>query len=506
MSDEEERFRQAARRLGAARIADVPEAIGEAELGMQRLEEIFGGAAGLEELRKRSPEHPALAQLAGLRRVVEAAGIGTWPNEIGDFELYSEVLIDSMSWAPAPPYKDVFAELDENTRGWVVPSLRDPNRYEDVMAELYFWGRLRHGGHSCGLVEDEGMPDLVICQSGDPRHLEVKRIHVGTKPTRIAEVAKDANRKFKRADPDGAGTLLVSISREPGRARLDERVPNDVAPYVEAARLALHPGQLRSVGEILISWDDFLTLGAFPDSVLHSFFRRAVRIEHPEPRSRPLLLEEDSVGVTVVSGVRWPDTDGWQAPSTPATPARRFGEMVVTELFRQTSELHEGIRPGHAMEVMREPDCIVGRKLEGLGEIYLATRRSELMGGSVLLVFAGRRSAAEIEVQAAFRLADDGNLPAEIEFDPNAAFQLVLERFGREVRIGDRSGRLIERLRAPASAAVSWGGRGSVILYAMGRRDSDSVDYGWVFAIDVDRYRSFLRADPPTYSAPDRLH
>jgi hypothetical protein len=490
------RLRTAAQRLGAMQIIEPSEADDEAALGVMRLEQMFGGIEGMDKLRKRSPDHPAIAQYDGLRRLVSTGAQVAWPNEFEDLETYIGVLIDSISWAPEAPYGDIFEDLDEMTRGWVVPSLRSPKQYQDVMAELYFWGRFRAGGLPCELVEDEGMPDLVLSPAGDAHQCEVKRIHVVTKPRRIAELAKDANRKFKRTDPERAGSVLLSVARDPGRARLDERVPNDVEPYVKAAHTALRAGQYRNVAEILISWDEFFPVGRFPDPVLHIFIRRATRVAHPASKPAQVALDPDAVSLTIVSGAHWQDVpENWETAKKPPIAPRDYGDIVVTELFRSTSEFHDGIRAGHALEVIREPDCIVGqRTADGGPDVYLATRKAEIdRKPSTLLIFATKQDNEPMQVLAGFHLLHSLGLPEDLCFDAVGAFEVLLKEFGREVRIGATEGRFIRHVTTNPDTPIRWRGKGPAQLFALASKSQmNLVDHRWVFCVDQGTYRSSL--------------
>ena len=251
---------------------------------LKQLGQMFGDE-GLTRLRGRSPRHPAVALYEVLLAMEASRATARWPDEYEQVAAVATLGLDFSTWAPQPPYDDFWSFLDPETRDWTLGMLAQADQFEDAMAELFTWGWLRSEGFNARRVNDEGESDIVL-DHDDPWRCEVKRIHVGTPAERVARVVTKANQQIKKSDPDSAGTLFISLARAPTRAAFDDRIPNDVEPYISAVNDALRRYH-RSVAQVVVMWDDVMILGDRPDPVLYAFRRRSVAVEHQSPRRRP---------------------------------------------------------------------------------------------------------------------------------------------------------------------------------------------------------------------------
>ena len=102
---------------------------------------------------------------------------------------------------------------------------------------------------------------------------DIKRIHQGTNPGRVRNVIKKANAQIKRAVGDTeVGFCVVCIEHDQFRASLDDRVPSDVAVYVDEVDREMGSTVSRSVGQVVVYWDPVCAVRA---RTAHFAFRQA---------------------------------------------------------------------------------------------------------------------------------------------------------------------------------------------------------------------------------------
>ncbi len=453
-----------------------------------RLDEMFGDA-GLVRLRTRHASHPAVRQYDGL---LELRDHGVrWPDEVRPLQGMGIVGLDFTTWAPEPPYEDFWDFLEAETRRWTVQMIRNPEQYEDVMAELFVWGWLRQQDLDARRINVEGQSDIVVGSEDWP--CEVKRIHIGTGTGRIGKVLSKANRQIKARGSDQAGTAFISIARTDCREALDDRLPNDVTPFIDATRAALRSGQNRSVAQAVVSWDDVQALGEPPMPMLYVFRRRSVVVEHPEPRQRgPYSVEDVTVGRTATTWIRW---DGpTEASARLQLAPIETGEVVISQQFRTENELADGLRTNHAVEALLEPDGLAIQRY-GEVEVRLATRRiSRGRHPYTLLVIAVKLPGAKLSITHGYRLYR-GKRGDDLSKDPASAFQALLERYGLDVQVGAVKRRFVTYgATAPGEGLEVARESGQVAINALSKvRPSGWVEHSWVFALDTAKYRAAVR-------------
>jgi hypothetical protein len=444
----------------------------------------------LGELRSRHAGHPAVVQYDHLRRLRDE-GV-QWPDEFERMQAVGIVGLDFTTWVPNPPYGEFWGLLDEETRKWTVQMIRDPDQYEDVMAELFTWSWLRRQGVPAKRVNVDGQSDILAGEQED-WPCEVKRIHLGTDTGRIKKVLTKANQQIRTLRADGAGTAFISVARAERREAFDDRVPNDITPFIDAARQALRPGQNRSVAQAVISWDDVQAHGEPPQPMLYAFRRRSVVVEHPEPRDRsPYSVREMSIGRTATTWIEW-DGPG-KGPPRPTLDPIETEDVLVSPQFRSENEFTDGVRANHALEALSEPDAVAVQQY-GDVQVQLATRRIERGDHPyTLLVLAGKHPDAKLMISHAYRLyrGVDGD---DLSNNPATAFQTLLERYGLDVTVGGSSGRFVPYgVTAPGQGISFDRGSGQGMVNALSnKRRTGWVEHAWVWALDTGRYREATR-------------
>lgn len=188
---------------------------------------------GLDALRQDVQTHPAVSRYDLLRSLVARNGSFAAAEETDVFLSMSAAMLDRMTWAADPVASDYWDVIpDADTREFVRRRLRLPQFFDDVAAELFYWGWLRSVGFDVERGEAEGLPDLQVARAGATVWADVKRIHVGTAPKRVRRVIAKASKQIQRAEPGEAGVAMIHIARSGLRAAFDDRVPSDVEPYV----------------------------------------------------------------------------------------------------------------------------------------------------------------------------------------------------------------------------------------------------------------------------------
>jgi hypothetical protein len=460
---------------------------------VEMLEAMFDDPS-LSRLRKRHPSHPAVKRIDALVDLERRSGRVRWPDEYAAVHSLAAQHLDISTWADVSSTPNqIWAGFDERTMAHLNGALRQPSKFEDTMVELFVWGWLRQSGFVARREELDGMSDISVETSQGERRAEVKRIAYATSPDRVAKVVLKANGQIKKSDPTKSGLVYVGLTRPEMPVTFDEALPADVRPYYEAACRALGDDKNRSVAQIVIAWDDLMVTGEPPSDVLYAFRRRSETIEHPAPRSEPLLSEGLNPASTFVTSISF---EGNSPPPRSSRPLDgiEVEDAVVTQLFREENEYTDGIRAGHALAVLRDPHGVKRFRRDG-AELILTSRAIELRGGYTLLVLAIVRPDHKPEIFAAFKLCWD-TTERGLSREPDRAFFEVLRRYGLPVSAGDTTGLFIPDVTVPLSTGLSVtdpGASSSFFVSTMAKRRHDSTQYAWSFAIDRERYRASLR-------------
>jgi len=81
--------------------------------------------------------------------------------------------------------------------------------------------------------------------------------------------------------------VYLEVSRPVEVSSLSEEMPEPVQTCLHEVERELGSGNSKSVGKVVISWDEMSFLGTPPGLVLMAFRRRTVSRDHRSPRSVP---------------------------------------------------------------------------------------------------------------------------------------------------------------------------------------------------------------------------
>jgi hypothetical protein len=400
--------------------------------------------------------------------------------------------IDDMTWAGIHGEGRYLGALPESKRRFVQSRVRGSESFGDVVSELFWWGWLRQR-NPVDIEERDGLPDLRIAVPPGVTWAEVKRIHLGTQATRAKKLAEKANNQIKRADPTCSGALLIYVERSGARASFDDRVPSDVMPFVEEAKAALAPGDFRSVGQVVIAWDDYLIL-ADPDvPALYTVRRRSLTLDHPSPHQPPRVPSSFwDVGLTVPL---------WASRITGIprlVPAIEGGNVVVSQQFRVNNEFGDGMRPSHALEVIAQPDGMVSFELGGTRMTLVTRLVASGKKPYVALVVAMGRTNDKQQVLEGFKVRESQEELGVMAADPVMALENIIRKFGVPIRVGRQLGLFIPYEFVPQGVSLMSGyrqsERGSVsAVVTPVTEPHPGAEVRWAFQIDRDAYYRSLR-------------
>jgi hypothetical protein len=262
---------------------------------------------------EKHPKHPACWQKILCEEIIreERTDITLMP-EFGRIVLNAQaqsLVLDDAGYntglgAPAL-YGDPYAQKA------LRQDVKDPDNFEDIMVELYVSAWHISKGHQIkknkndqlALSQKKGarIPDFVaLFPSGPPLVIECKHLRYGSKPARIKQHIKNANKQIKsfaqaNNHPYPYGAVIIDVADYVGIWRVtDDSLPLDIIPLEDIAQSALRGQQNRSVAAAILVWQDYLVYGTPSTAAMYGLWLRSTRILHecahvPIPRHFPLF-------------------------------------------------------------------------------------------------------------------------------------------------------------------------------------------------------------------------
>ncbi len=181
---------------------------------------------------------------------------------------------------------------DSETQKVLKKEVLNPERFEDLMVELYVSAWHISEGHPVEKIKSgkttasdiaKKSPDFIITLPRDLRLvIECKHMRASSKPSRIKKYIDNANKQIKSVseDLDGSyyGAVVIDVTSFKGINQvLDDTLPPDFDPLLEAGKAALRGNKNRSLGAAVLVWDDYMKFGA-PPRLYYGYRRRFVRL------------------------------------------------------------------------------------------------------------------------------------------------------------------------------------------------------------------------------------
>jgi hypothetical protein len=239
-------------------------------------------------------DHPAYLRWSLCRKILDQQGAIRWPEQRADLPTLARIGLDS--WILAAITEGDLRRLklgsldfhgDQSVQKKVRSRVEDPEQYEDLMVELYVGAWHLTENHSVAYLEKEGVPDfrIDIRDADFPVLIDCKRLRQRSAKRARKDVTK-ANTQIKNArtnvDP-AYGILVLDASAGDFTKAQGDQLPDGLGPIIKAVQSSLSGQENRSVGAVVLVWDDYMVRGIPPDKTWVGFRRRYERVFHKNP-------------------------------------------------------------------------------------------------------------------------------------------------------------------------------------------------------------------------------
>lgn len=261
----------------------------------------------LAVLRQRSPTHPAVVRYDTLLALLPRRSRPYHENLAISAEVGAG-MIDRQFWMPDPDTDEYWSFIpDAAAAARVAQNIRDPRQFNETLAEVRVWSRLRQTHPAASLVEQEGQPDIRLDTPEGPLWIEVKFIHSDTSNDGVERALKKANKQLRTATGGDGGVLIMVFERTLApralpateeaaqAARLpsgEDPPPADIASRIGVIEQALSSRDFKSVGVAILTWEDHCYVGEWPEPVTYIVRHSAVVRRHHLPRGHPEVPRE----------------------------------------------------------------------------------------------------------------------------------------------------------------------------------------------------------------------
>lgn len=477
---------------------------------------------GLKSLRAKKPLHPAIARFDAILQLRREAGRLSVPLHERALLQVTQQMLDESTWVPEKLGADFWSFLpDTRTRARTVGALNNEAQYDDTMAELFYWGWLRQQGYVAERRERDGLPDITVSLDGGIQvRAEVKRLRYRSAIRRVAEIIKKANKQLRRQPVPGSGVLFISLDIPLEPALPGDAVPESVQLYERAVRAATQSDN-SSVGQVVITWEDFSRHGDPPDPVGYFVRRRSIAIEHAAPQCLPAIPSQQlTVGQTGLTSLVFRPAEGINQSRSDLL--RHLGEVTQSDptteaaLTRAPIEIGKHltdqnalagtVRQNHVRRAIAAPD---GVSVYGLGEQHqvVLTKRVTSRTTDFVVVLIVMHDEPKWLVTGLVRLYDEPAVLDRLADSPNEAFSTMLERYGIRFKLAEHTvwwipeftvsadseepltpERIMGHLRS--AAGIEWGPESSMLSSLVKVTKDRKLVVAGMFWIHLDRYRA----------------
>ena len=202
---------------------------------------------------------------------------------------------------------------DDKVRRKIRSMVTDPRKFEDVMVELAFgaW-HLSKSNHSVTPLEEEGLPDLKldIADSTLPVYSECKRLTTML-PNRFQRVLRKANNQIKATAERCYGIAVLDVSALVSNVAQTDEVPSEILEICRVVGPIVTGAKNRSLGGVLLLWDDYGVLGVPPEPSLVFLRRRHEFISHSPGGGIETIPDDMELykGATALCRLDWRPTE-----------------------------------------------------------------------------------------------------------------------------------------------------------------------------------------------------
>jgi hypothetical protein len=398
------------------------------------------------------PNHPAYRRWKLCDDILKHGGAIRYPEQKESFAELARLVLDAavfvtLTEGDMNQLKVGSLDLygDNAVRRFIQTRITEADLFEDVMVQLAFGAWHKSEKHVVTPSEKEGFPDLEISipPYTTPFVFECKRVKSGTK-NKIRKVITKANAQIKVPGKVVYGIATVDVSDVVGTLQVEnDEVPSIVTQVASFARSALGNEFNRSVGAVILLWDDFLTYGKPPEKTLIAFRRRYMIIRHPVP------LLEVPLNAPLFNGYTVEYTVSWE----PRPDFNRYA-LEFRDLYTKESKQEFNISPEEAADAIRKNNRYQRIVLEGGKSVFLFAYIPPKKNDAYLLVYANEEGD-KLVVMWAFMIST--SLCPEIHLlSPLQILERFAGQFGLPLRVGQLESKFIlaHRIEVTGSAKV----------------------------------------------------
>lgn len=238
--------------------------------------------------KAKNKQHPAYKKWEFCKKMESQNGIIKFPEQTSELPIFAQTLIDSAILITVTEGNlqrlsmGSFDKFTKPVKDKILNSLHHPTQFDDVMLELSFAAWHLMEKHKAEVLETSGYPDvkIIIPKTKIPVFAECKNIKVD-KNNRIATEIKKANKQLKRVKEKHYGIAVLNVATPIKLHQVSTDIfPARVNEIISFIKGLLSSNKYRSIGAVILIWDDYIEIGKPPQKTLLAYRRRFIRIDH----------------------------------------------------------------------------------------------------------------------------------------------------------------------------------------------------------------------------------
>jgi len=173
---------------------------------------------------------------------------------------------------------DLYGDKQVNKK--ISSNIKDPEKFSDLMVELYVgaWNKLED--RIVKPMEKEGYPDIMVINNGKKIFVECKNLKTESE-NKIQEKIRHANNQIKNAKAKHGGVVILDISHITGINQVQyDDYPSKVKQIAEIVQNTINGDKNSLVKTVIIVWDDFLVNRGTEHKATVAYRRRTLQLHH----------------------------------------------------------------------------------------------------------------------------------------------------------------------------------------------------------------------------------
>ncbi len=237
----------------------------------------------------KNQRHPAYQRWAFCQKVISQKGIIKFPEQKTELPLFGQFLLDAHYLKTITG--ESIEQLIEPLKAKIANYLTHPTQFDDIMLEISFAAWHLMANHKAELLETDNYPDVKVHIPGLmlPIYAECKNITTDNDNS-IKHAITRANKQLKAVSEPHYGIVVLNVAKPITLQQVvSDTPPQRVDEIIHLVKKCLTGKQHRSVGAVVLIWDDYMQFGDIPPRLLLAYRRRCIRIDHsPELECREM--------------------------------------------------------------------------------------------------------------------------------------------------------------------------------------------------------------------------